>query len=227
MRLHKEGHKIVLFSFLILATIIVLLLVLSSRWTLVHWLVSILLAATWLFIVSFFRIPNRKTQYDDHTLCSPADGMICTVEEVFEKEYVNSKCLLVSVFMNGTDVHNNFYPCDGMVEYVNFQRGNYFVASAPKSSDVNERCSVGLKMDTGEKILIRQIAGLMARRIVCYAKEGDRARQNQEFGFIKFGSRVDLYLPLGTKVLAEMHKQIHNQLSFIARTPEQQKQMAQ
>lgn len=227
MRLHKEGHRIVLFSFLILASIIVLLLVLSSRWTLVHWLVSILLAATWLFIVSFFRIPNRKTQYDNHTLFSPADGTICTVEEVFEKEYINAKCLLVSVFMYGTDVHNNCYPCDGTVEYVNFQRGNYFVASAPKSSDVNERCSVGLKMDTGEKILIRQIAGLMARRIVCYAKEGDRARQNQEFGFIKFGSRVDLYLPLGTKVLAEMHKQIHNQLSLIARTPEQQKQMAQ
>ena len=118
-----------------------------------------------------------------------------TIEETYEKEYIKSDCIQVSIFMYGTDVHVNRYPCDGTVEYCKFHRGNYFVASYPKSSVLNEHYSIGLRLPDGQKILIRQVAGTMARRIVCYAREGESVRQNQELGFIKFGSRVDLFVP--------------------------------
>lgn len=222
MRIHKEGYKTIAISFLAVAVVEALLVTISPRWTTAHWVVSVLLGVMWLFVVSFFRIPKRNPHGSDRVMMTPADGKVCTVEEVFEKEYLDCRCLMVSVFMNGTDVHNNCYPCDGTVEYVNFQRGNYFVASKPKSCDLNERCSIGIKMATGERILIRQVAGLMARRIVCYAQVGDLAKQNQEFGFIKFGSRVDLYLPLGTKVIPDFDRQLYNQFSPIAQTPVQQ-----
>ncbi len=219
MYIHREGYKIIRNSFVLFALLTALVSVVSPCWTIFHWFAVVILLLLWLFIVSFFRIPKRSAVVDSTALITPADGKLCTVEEVYEREYLNCKCLQVSVFMNGTDVHVNRYPCNGTVEYVNFQRGNYFVASLPKSSDLNERCTIGLRMESGEKILIRQIAGLMARRIVCYAKEGDLVKQNEEFGFIKFGSRVDLFLPLGSSVIPEMQEQVYGSLSRLAQTP--------
>lgn len=219
MYIHKEGRKIICNSFLLFVLMVALLVLSSPHWVVCHWIVAAILFVLWLFIVSFFRIPKRTAVVDDSALISPADGKLCTVEEVFEREYLNCRCLQVSVFMNGTDVHVNRYPCNGTVEYVNFQRGNYFVASLPKSSDLNERCTIGMRMESGEKILIRQIAGLMARRIVCYAKEGDQVKQNEELGFIKFGSRVDLFLPLGSSVIPNMQEQVSGCLSRLAQTP--------
>ena len=123
---------------------------------------------------------------------------------------------MVSVFMYGTDVHVNRYPIDGFVEYVKYHKGNYFVASYPKSSLMNERSSIGMLLDNGQRILIRQVAGVMARRIVCYALEGERVKQNQELGFIKFGSRVDLYLPLGTEMDVALEDVVRNGITPIA-----------
>ena len=122
----------------------------------------------------------------------------------------------VSIFMSGTDVHVNRYPCDGVVEYVKFRRGNYFVASYPKSSDLNERTEVGMRLTNGRRIMIRQVAGVMARRIVCYAKEGETVKQNQEMGFIRFGSRIDLFLPLDFPISVQLQDKVRNAISPIA-----------
>ena len=171
----------------------------------------------WIALASFFRIPKRTFFEDENQLISPADGTICTIEQTFEKEYLNCECLMVSVFMYGTDVHVNRYPIDGTIEYVKYHKGNYFIASYPKSSIMNERCSIGMLLNNGQRILLRQVAGVMARRIVCYAHEGDKVKQNQEMGFIKFGSRVDLFLPLGTEIKVAIEEAVKNGVSPLAR----------
>lgn len=222
MYIHKEGRGLLWKLGLVEALLLGLVTWLAPHWTIAHYALLVIMVSLWGFFLYFFRIPNRKTLYDDKVLITPADGTVCAVEEVEENEYLKCRCLQVSVFMYGTDVHVNRYPCNGTVEYVNYQKGNYFVASLPKSAEINERCSVGILTDSGERILVRQIAGLMARRIVCYSKVGDRAKQNDEFGFIKFGSRVDLFLPLGTKVLPEMKKQIYGCLDPLAVLPSAQ-----
>ena len=119
--------------------------------------------------------------------------------------------------MYGTDVHVNRYPVDGTVEYVKYHKGNYFIASYPKSSIMNERASVGMRLENGQKVLLRQVAGVMARRIVCYAREGEKVKQNQEMGFIKFGSRVDVFLPLGTEVCVKMGQSTTGDMTVIAK----------
>ena len=167
-------------------------------------------------VTAFFRIPRRIFTESAKELISPADGTIVTIEQVFEKHYIKDECMQVSIFMSGTDVHVNRYPCDGVVEYVKFRRGNYFVASYPKSSDLNERTEVGMKLSNGKKIMIRQVAGVMARRIVCYAKEGESVKQNQEMGFIKFGSRIDLFLPLDFPISVGLQDRVKNGISPIA-----------
>ena len=166
-----------------------------QHWTFFHYLFITILLVFWVMVALFFRIPRRIFTNDNQRLIAPADGTVVTVEETYEKEYLKGDCIQVSIFMNGTDVHVNRYPCDGMVEYYKFHRGNYFVASYPKSSVLNEHSSVGMLLDDGSRILIRQVAGTMARRIVCYARQGEQVRQNQEMGFIKFGSRIDLFVP--------------------------------
>ena len=186
------------------------------RWNFFHFLFIGILLGFWLLLLWFFRIPSRVFTEDEQQLISPADGTICAIEQVMEKEYLNCECLQVSVFMHGTDVHVNRYPIGGVVEYVKYHKGNYFVASYPKSSTLNERASVGLRLDNGQRILIRQVAGVMARRIVCYAREGERVKQNQEMGFIKFGSRVDLFLPLDMVTKVELEDVVRNGVTPIA-----------
>ena len=175
--------------------IYLLMIFFVQHWTVFHYLFMTILLGFWVMVAMFFRIPRRIFTEDSTRLIAPADGVIVTIEETMEKEYIKEECIQISIFMNGTDVHVNRYPCDGTVEYCKFHRGNYFVASYPKSSVLNEHSSVGLRLDDGQRILIRQVAGTMARRIVCYARQGERVRQNQELGFIKFGSRVDLFVP--------------------------------
>ena len=155
-------------------------------------------------------------------MIAPADGTVVVIEETYEKEYIKSECVQVSIFMYGTDVHVNRYPCDGTIEYYKFHRGNYFVASYPKSSVLNEHSSVGLRLPDGQKILIRQVAGTMARRIVCYAKEGEQVKQNQEMGFIKFGSRVDLYVPKHFTIDAKLQDTVRNAITPIITIQPQQ-----
>ena len=201
----------------IFVAITVLMIVFTKQLNFFNWLLIVIMFGFWLALASFFRIPKRVFTEDSQRYIAPADGTICTIEQTFEKEYLNCECLMVSVFMYGTDVHVNRYPVDGTVEYVKYHKGNYFIASYPKSSIMNERASVGMRLENGQKILLRQVAGVMARRIVCYAREGEQVKQNQEMGFIKFGSRVDMFLPLDTELDVALEDVVRNGISPIGR----------
>ena len=201
----------------IFVAITVLMIVFTEQLNFFNWLLIVIMFGFWLALASFFRIPKRVFTEDSQRYIAPADGTICTIEQTFEKEYLNCECLMVSVFMSGTDVHVNRYPVDGTVEYVKYHKGNYFIASYPKSSIMNERASVGMRLENGQKILLRQVAGVMARRIVCYAREGEQVKQNQEMGFIKFGSRVDMFLPLDTELDVALEDVVRNGISPIGR----------
>lgn len=216
MRFHKEGRKICLIVLAVTLVIYAAMIFTVHHWTFFHYLFMTILLAFAIAVGMFFRIPRRVFTEDDQELIAPADGTIVTIEEVEEKEYIKGECLQISIFMSATDVHVNRYPANGTVEYVKYHRGNYFVASYPKSSTLNERTSVGLLLDNGQKILIRQVAGVMARRIVCYAREGEKVKQNQEMGFIKFGSRVDLFVPKTFELTIDLQDQVRNAVSPIA-----------
>lgn len=216
MKIHREGKKIIFLTFGLSFLIVALMLFLVRDWNVVHYLFVAGLTVLFVLVTAFFRIPWRIFTESPSEIISPADGTIVTIEQVYEKHYIKDDCIQVSIFMSGTDVHVNRYPCDGLVEYVKFRRGNYFVASYPKSSDLNERTEVGLLLDNGKRILIRQVAGVMARRIVCYSKEGERVKQNQELGFIRFGSRVDLFLPLDFPINVGLQDRVKNAISPIA-----------
>ena len=216
MKIHREGKKIIFLTLGLTTLIVLLMLFLVKEWNVVHYLFVAGLAVLSILVTAFFRIPRRIFTESPSELISPADGTIVTIEQVMEKNYIKDECMQVSIFMSGADVHVNRYPCDGTVEYVKFRRGNYFVASYPKSSDLNERTEVGILLDNGKRILIRQVAGVMARRIVCYAKEGEHVRQNQELGFIRFGSRVDLFMPLDFPINVGLQDKVRNAISPIA-----------
>ena len=217
MYIHKEGRKLIFWAFVAVAILCCVMLFVVQHWTVFHYFFMLILIALLVLLVYFFRIPHRVFTEDDNSLIAPADGVIVTNERTFVKEYINGYCRQLSIFMNGTDVHVNRYPATGRIDYVKYHKGNYFVASYPKSSILNEHSSVGMLLPNGQRILIRQVAGVMARRIVCYAREGERVKQNQELGFIKFGSRVDLYLPLGTEMDVALEDVVRNVITPIAR----------
>lgn len=216
MKIHREGKKIIFLTAGTIFLLVFLMLLFVSNWTVLHYLFVAALVVFGFMVTAFFRIPRRIFTESPTELISPADGTIVTIEQVTENTYIKGECMQVSIFMSGTDVHVNRYPCDGLVEYVKFRRGNYFVASYPKSSDLNERTEVGMRLANGKRILIRQVAGVMARRIVCYAKEGETVKQNQEMGFIKFGSRIDLFLPLDFPISVGLQDKVRNGISPIA-----------
>ncbi len=216
MKIHREGKKIIFITGVAIFLIVLLMLLLVKQWNMVHYLFLAGLVVFGFMVTAFFRIPRRIFTESPSEIISPADGTIVTIEQVFEKNYIKDECMQVSIFMSGTDVHVNRYPCDGTVEYVKFRRGNYFVASYPKSSDLNERTEVGIRLENGKRILIRQVAGVMARRIVCYSKEGEHVKQNQELGFIRFGSRVDLFMPLDFPINVGLQDKVRNAISPIA-----------
>ena len=216
MKIHREGKKIIFLTAGTIFLLVFLMLLFVSNWTVLHYLFVAALVVFGFMVTAFFRIPRRIFTESPTELISPADGTIVTIEQVTENTYIKGECMQVSIFMSGTDVHVNRYPCDGLVEYVKFRRGNYFVASYPKSSDLNERTEIGMLLDNGKRILIRQVAGVMARRIVCYSKEGERVKKNQELGFIRFGSRVDLFLPLDFPINVGLQDKVRNGISPIA-----------
>ncbi|MBQ0160692.1 MAG: phosphatidylserine decarboxylase family protein [Bacteroidales bacterium] len=215
MYFHREGRKLMVGLGLTVMAIYAAMIFFVHHWNFFHFLFMVILLVFWVLVSLFFRIPRRIFTNDSERLIAPADGTIVTIEETMEKEYIKEECMQISIFMYGTDVHVNRYPCDGTVEYYKFHRGNYFVASYPKSSVLNERTSVGLKLPNGQKILIRQVAGTMARRIVCYAREGEQVKQNQEMGFIKFGSRIDLFVPKTFSIDVDIQDTVRNAISPI------------
>lgn len=160
-----------------------------------------------LFIISFFRVPNRILTKDDSKIICPADGKVVVIEEVNDEEFFKGKCLQVSIFMSPANVHQNRHPMSGEVIYNQYHKGKYLVAWHPKSSTENERWSVAVKNNYGT-ILYKQIAGALAKRICNYSKVGEKIQQTDEYGFIKFGSRVDVLLPIGTKVNVSLNEKV-------------------
>jgi len=212
---HKEGHKIIVISFII----IVACFISVDRFIDIAWLKYILFATFAIFlylILQFFRNPKRNTVNNNNNVLSPVDGKVVVIEEVFEKEYFKEKRLQVSVFMSPLNVHVTRYPINGKVLFSKYHPGKYLVAWHPKASEENERTTVVVENSSYGKVLYRQIAGALAKRIVNYAKEGDEAIQGNDSGFIKFGSRVDLYLPLDTKLKVKLNEKVKGGESIIA-----------
>lgn len=196
---HKEGSKIIAGA----SILFVALLLLADRFIDYYWIrlgVQLFALFFYIMILQFFRNPNRKIAPNSKSIVAPVDGKVVVIEEVFEDEYFNDKRLMVSIFMSPINVHVTRYAVSGKVLFSKYHPGKYLVAWHPKASTENERTTVVVDNPTFGPIMYRQIAGALAKRIVNYAKVGDEAVQGEDAGFIKFGSRVDLYLPLGTKV---------------------------
>ncbi|MHC1702838.1 MAG: phosphatidylserine decarboxylase family protein [Tenuifilaceae bacterium] len=214
MKIHKEGYSIITVVFFILLAIDFLSYFIFGRIGLYITLIpSILFLA---FVLRFFRFPERNPVQNSNGIYSPADGTIVAIEEVEENEYLKSKCMQVSVFMSVWNVHINWYPISGIVKYFKYHPGNYFLAWHPKSSTHNERTSVALEREDGMPLLMRQIAGAVARRIICNAEEGNQVTQCSQLGFIKFGSRVDLFLPLDADIKVKLNQKVTGIHTIIA-----------
>ncbi|MBK6273271.1 MAG: phosphatidylserine decarboxylase family protein [Saprospirales bacterium] len=212
--IHKEGWKIVLSTFAIVLAINLITNFLLHAGPFFSWTVFALTFSFFCFVTYFFRNPKRTIITDDNKIICPADGKVVVIEEVFEPEYFEDKRLQVSVFMSPANVHVNRAPIAGDVKYSKYHDGKYLVAWHPKSSTENERTSIVI--DNGSvDVLVRQIAGKVARRIVYYLEEGDTIEQGADFGFIKFGSRVDLFLPLDTKINIKLGQKVKGGITII------------
>lgn len=216
MTIHREGYKSIA-----LATIIFIALNMMFFWLFgasLLWLCIVFFVITLglvLFVVSFFRVPARTLTISNGQIISPADGKVVVIEEAFDDEYFKKKMLQVSVFMSPLNVHVNRNPIDGDIVYNQYHKGKYLVAWNPKSSTENERHSVVIKNGHTE-ILVKQIAGAVARRIVNYLEVGNKVKQTEEYGFIKFGSRVDLLLPIGTKINVGLNEVVQGGVTVLA-----------
>lgn len=218
MRLHREGYK-----YILIATVLWALLgYFSSRFLYsipaLFWLFNFICFLLWFWIIWFFRLPNRIFSEGAERVIAPADGKVVVIEETFEPEYFKDKRLQVSIFMSPLNVHINRNPISGEVKYMKYHPGKYLVAWHPKSSTENERTTLVISNHKVE-LLMRQIAGALARRICFYVKEGDQVKQNEEFGFIRFGSRVDVYFPLGTKVDVKIGEIVKGGITVLAHLP--------
>jgi len=200
MTIHKEGYSSIALTVLFIFILNALIQFYFPDNITLHWFIYILSAILFLVVLQFFRHPKITVTQDEKMVICPADGKVVVIEEAQETEYLKDKRLQISIFMSPINVHVNRNPITGVVKYFKYHPGKYLVAWHPKSSTDNERTTVVVETHQGIPVLFRQIAGAMARRIVWYVKEGDEVQQSEQFGFIKFGSRVDLYLPLGTKV---------------------------
>ncbi len=197
--IHREGYTILVSTLVVLAILVYVVFKLSDM----NWLRYLTLTAAIVvfgLFLQFFRNPTRTTVLNDKHVIAPADGKVVVIEEVEEPEYFEGKRIQLSIFMSPFNVHVNRNPISGVISYFKYHPGEYLVAWHPKSSTLNERTTTVIKNEAGQEILFRQIAGAVARRIRWYINEGDAVKQGEEMGFIKFGSRVDVFLPLGTKI---------------------------
>lgn len=197
MKLHREGTSILIGCLIIFAIITGVLVyqfpTYGFAFSLPFWIM-------YGFIIWFFRNPVREPDSSDNCVIAPVDGKVVVLEEVFESEFLNKRCIQLSIFMTPLNVHVTRYPVNGKVIFSKYHPGKFLVAFHPKSSELNERTTVVVETPNQTKVLFRQIAGAVARRIVCYSEENDQATAGKEYGFIKFGSRVDIFLPLGTTI---------------------------
>jgi phosphatidylserine decarboxylase len=215
MKFHKEGYPTLIVALLFSAAVIFAVRYFLPTVIIVHYLSYALAAFLIVTVLQFFRNPSRIFTSHESAVISPADGKVVVIEEVMETEYFKDKRIQVSVFMSPINVHINRYPIAGKVSYMKYHPGLYLVAWHPKSSTENERTTVVVKHKSGTEVLFRQIAGALARRIVFYCKEGDEAKQAGEMGFIKFGSRVDILLPVGTRIDVKLGDKVTGGISIL------------
>ncbi|MBZ9630677.1 phosphatidylserine decarboxylase family protein [Salegentibacter sp. LM13S] len=216
---HKEGYKIMaLAALLFIAINAVSYSLINTYW--IKFTILVLTIILFLLVIQFFRNPKRKTDLNDATVVAPVDGKVVAIEEVEEKEYFKDKRLQVSIFMSPINVHVTRHPVGGKVKYSKYHPGKFLVAWHPKSSEENERTTVVVANDIAGEILYRQIAGAMAKRIVNYAEVGNDVIQGSDSGFIKFGSRVDVFLPLHTPISVKLNQKVKGGLSVIAKIEE-------
>lgn len=204
MTLHKEGTGTISLTIIALLIINAILRYFLPEQEILHTLLLIASIFLFVIVVQFFRKPTRTTIINPKHVIAPADGKVVVIEEVIETEYFKGPRRQISIFMSPLNVHINFNPIEGIVTYVKYHAGKYLVAWHPKSSTENERTTIVVKHHNGTEILFRQIAGALARRICWYVKEGQAVEQGSEFGFIKFGSRIDIFLPLDAKILVNI-----------------------
>lgn len=205
VKIHREGTNILIFLFLALLAVNVPLWLWCSAWPWLWITVTAASAVFYMLVVNFFRSPRRHFPGKPaNAVVSAADGKVVALEETFEPEFLKCRCIQLSVFMSPLNVHANWFPVDGTVDYVTHHRGRFLSAYLPKASVENERSTIGITMNNGCRIVVRQIAGAMARRIVTYACPGEKADIDDHLGFIKFGSRVDIYLPLDARILLKI-----------------------
>ena len=217
MSIHKEGYKILIFGFVILLILNIVVNIIWKDIDLLKWAFIICSLIFYIFLLFFFRLPSRNMEPDPGLIYAPADGKVVVIEETLENEYFKDLRLQVSIFMSPFNMHSNRYPVSGRIKYVCYHPGKYIVAWHPKSSELNERSTIVIETKEGTEILVRQIAGAVARRIVTYAKENQDILQGEELGFIKFGSRVDVFLPVGTDIEVPILQQVKANKTVIAK----------
>ena len=216
---HKEGYLIIMTSFVLSAGIVIFTEYIVDNFPILKFLIQLFVLMMLILVLQFFRNPKRITQKNKNNLIAPVDGKIVIIKEVFEKEYFKDNRIQVSIFMSPLNVHVTRYTMSGRVQFSKYHPGKYLVAWHPKSSELNERTSIVLKNDQFGEILYRQIAGAVARRIINYAKKGMEVEQGSDAGFIKFGSRVDLFLPLGTTIDVAINDIVKGGVQTIAHKP--------
>ncbi len=219
MTIHKEGYTSIALTLLFIFVLNAFIDYRYADITWLRWLIYVVSLVLFITVLQFFRNPRRPFMAQDKMIICPADGKVVVIEETIEDEYFKDKRLQVSIFMSPVNVHINRNPISGVVRFFKYHPGKYLAAWNPKSSTENERTTVVVEHESGTPVLFRQIAGALARRIVWYVKEGDVVEQTKEFGFIKFGSRVDLFLPIGTKVDVELNQMVRGGITVLGELP--------
>lgn len=215
MGIHREGRTWLIVSFILWVGVSAMLYLLHAP-TIVITIISGLLGVIFLILLQFFRVPHRVPKTGDEIILCPADGKVVVIEKTFESEYLKDEVIQISIFMSPFNVHKNWYPVSGEVEYYQYHPGKYLVAWHPKSSTENERSTTVIRRKDGKKILVRQIAGILARKICCYVKPNTHINQGDELGFIKFGSRVDIFLPLDAEIKVKLNDTVTGSQTVLA-----------
>lgn len=215
MTIHREGYKTILIAFLFVVSVVLGFNHIFPDHTWFHWVIYVIGLWFFIMIVRFFRSPFRVAVKDERAILCPADGKIVVIERTIEPEYFKDERIQVSIFMSATNVHVNWFPICGEIVYYYYHPGKHMVAFNPKASLENERATTVIQSTDHKKILVRQIAGAMARRIKCYPKVGEPVTQGDELGFIKFGSRVDLLLPVDTRIEVVLNQKVTGKKTVI------------
>lgn len=217
MIIHKAGNSIIILFVILYIMLFIIVTEMTFCNILCKYILGIVGILLLCFLFFFFRNPVRKIIPDDNVVFSPADGKIVLIEKVLETEYLNIECLKISIFMSMLNIHVNRYPIGGKILYTKYHHGKYFIASLPKASELNEHHTTVIEKYNGTVIMIKQIAGTIARRVVCYAKKDEQVNQGDDIGFIKFGSRVDVFLPLNAEILVTLNEKVKGNKTTIAR----------